>query len=526
MSIKLNRIDKYFGGITNGDKDKSEGVSLNIEELDIFTSPDYIQPETILASDTSITSGTPRRIWDFTVDNNDYLYALSDDGGGTPKADIWQLSSASANDPGNFTLWLDGAQNSRNTYVSSLIWHGIGDPITSARIYYVVGTNSLYYQGVSITNGTISGSETSVGALSGLSATSQYIPRIRTNGELFIGHGQFIANIDDDGVFSEKAFTLPNEWECVSFAPLGDELAIFARSIKTGSNFCKVFFWDMTASTGVDDEINVPMGGPQAIVNHSETLRVFCARDSKLRIYELLGKVPTKTHEISCDTTATTLGNDAYIIYPNSVYIKNNITYFGLARTIADNDSGLYALGRVRDDKPLALVLSKRYTTTNAVAAKSHTPLAAIPVGPNIYASFIEGASTRANTVVRTEENNSPTRSSNAIYESILIDAGTPEQSKDWKGFLLTAKSMPASTSIIIDARTDNSSNYDSNSSKTLDSTNDYADSGETADRFWHREWTSVVGRLLQIRLTFSSSGTSTPQLYSLGLLSEDQTLV
>src|SRR3990167_4641155 len=180
--IKLNRIERFYGGITNSDRDGREGVCLNMEELDIFANPSYIEPSTILAADTSITTGTPRRVWAFTVDNNDYLYALSDDAGGTPKADIWQLASASVDNPGNFSLWLDGAQNSRATYASNLIWHGLGDPITSARIYYVVGTGSLYYQGVSITNGSISVSETSVGTLSGLSATSKYIPMIRREG--------------------------------------------------------------------------------------------------------------------------------------------------------------------------------------------------------------------------------------------------------------------------------------------------------------------------------------------------------
>lgn len=288
--IKLNRIERFYGGITNSDRDRREGVCLNMEELDIFANPSYIEPATILAADTSITTGTPRRVWAFTVDDADSLYGISDDAAGTPKAQIWRLTTASADNPGDFASYLVSAQNSRATYASNIIWHGIGDPVSTAFLYYVTGTNSLYRYG------DIKGTpaEASVGTLSGLTATSKYVPMIRREGELLIGHGQFIAKVDDGAVFNATAFTLPNEWVVVDLKTIGDEVAILARNIKTGYNESRVFFWDGTATTGVNDEVVIPMGGAEAMVNHNETIRVFCARNSILRIYELQGKLPIK----------------------------------------------------------------------------------------------------------------------------------------------------------------------------------------------------------------------------------------
>ena len=584
MPQKLSRIDRFYGGIVNNDKSTIIGAALNLEELDIFTNESYIQAETVLSQDSSTTGGSPviadgtgRRIWGFTVDDADNLYALSDDAASPAKAKIWKLANASSTDPGNFAAFFTSAQNARGSnYASNIIWHGLGDPITTAYLYYVTGTNSLYRYG------DIKGtpSESSVGTLSGITATSRYIPMIRFDGELFIGHGQFIAKVDDGGVFAGTAFTLPNEYECVDFDVLGDTMAILARNVRTGSNASRVFLWDMVATTGADDEIIIPMGGPQAIVNHGETLKVFCVSNNNLRIYELTGKVPIKIHETLCDTTQT-LTSSEYSIYYNSVFVKNNIAYFGLGKTLTNNNAGIYSLGKAGEDKSLALLLSKRYTTVNSISTKTHIPLAAIDVGPNIYVSYVNNIASPTYNVSRTEENNSPSRSSNGVYESLWIDAGSPEYTKDWTGFVLSVKSMPASYNIIVDARVDNASSYNTvdivswlgawatstayivgdgvsvsgfayvctsahtSGSTTqpgvgadwatkwnllnsiiLNSTNDQTDSGMTADRFWERSWTGLVGKQIQIKLRFTSSTTSTPQLYSMGLLSETRNLL
>lgn len=152
--------------------------------------------------------------------------------------------------------------------------------------------------------------------------------------------------------------------------------------------------------------------------------------------------------------------------------------------------------------------------------------MASISVGPNVYSVYIDNASTATYTVMRTEENNSPTRSSNAVYESIWIDAGSPEINKEWLGFYVTTRPMAASTSVLVDARVDNATSYDTSSDFTLSNSNDQTLDGNTADTFWFREWPSVIGRTIQVRIAFTSSGTSRVSLYSISMLSREGSLL
>lgn len=584
MPTKLSRIDKWFGGITLNDKSDIIGASLNVEELDIFSNPSYIEPTTIFGSESisspltsvtssgttatatstnqhglttgdsvtisgadvaayngtftvTVTSGTVftytllsdpadtttgtivatystlRKVLGYTIDDSDNAYALSISQDGD--AIIWKLSSASTTNPGSWVFAYESANDAHPN--SPLIWHK-----------WASGADYLYYPTVNGTTVTLrqlgdlstytEGAANGTGVLDGLDGTGDRIPMIRIAGEIFIGNGKYISQVDDTGVFVQHAFELPGGWECVSFDSLSDELMILARSTEGSKNFSKVFFWDLTATTGVNDEITIPMGGPQIISNHSEVVRVFCAKNGLLRIYELLGKLPVESHKLDNISTETDLQP---IIPEQTKFIKDNILYFGLWKT---DKSGLYAMGQAGSKLPTALILSRRFDTSSYA---THKPQAANAFGNNFYCSFDDNGTAD---IARLEGNNSPTRSSNAVYESILIDAGSPENSKEWRGFIAITKSMPSSCAIVFDARTDNASSYDSNATNSLTSLNDYVDvggaSGFTADRFWYRELTSVVGRLIQIKLTFMSSGTTMPVLYSIGLLSESTPLL
>ena len=589
MAIKISRINKFFGGITHNDKSDIIGAALNVEELDIFTNPSFIQPETIFGSESvsspltsvtsvgttatatstnqhglttndsvtisganesayngtftaTVTSGTVftytmlsdpvdtatgtivatystlRKVLGYTVDDSDTAYALSISQDGD--AIIWKLASASATDPGSWVFLFESTLDAHPN--GNIIWHKWDSG--ASYLYYptvsgtTVSLKKLLISGPTETTAAFNG--TDVATLTGLDGTGDRIPMIRLNGELYIGNGKYIANVDDDGVVTLTNFTiaLSTGWEVVDFDPIGDELMLLCRSTEDSKNVSKIFFWDKTASSGSNDEINLPMGGPQIVVNHSEVIRVFCAKNGILRIYELLGKLPVEKHKLDSISTETS----AQAIIPcQTKFIKDNILYFGLWKT---DKAGLYAIGQAGPQLPVALVLSRRFDTS---AYTAHKPQAATAFGNNFYLAFDDNGTAD---IARIEGNNSPTRSSNAVYESVIIDAGSPEYNKEWRGFILNAKSMPASCSITFDIRPDNVSAYDTNVAMALNSTNDYVDvggaSGMTADRFWYRELTSVVGRLVQIKLTFASSTTTMPVLYSLGIISEEQPLI
>lgn len=498
-NLRLTRFNKFYGGITVADRSRSDGVCLNIEELDPFKSRDYIIPQTIFQTNSFITNETSG----FTLDDGDNIYTATR--GAANKLEIYKRASASQAVPSTPASIKVSSGNFKQ--ISPIMWHKLTSG--SAYLYYVTDTNTLRRSGAlpAVT-------ETTVGTLTGITGvanTFDRIPQIRTNGELYIGNGQYIANVDDTGTFVEKFASLYSGWVCVSFARSSNLLAILARSPILGDNKCKVFFWDFSQNPdSMIDEVDIPMGGPQIIENHNETLRVICAKNGIMKAYALDGRRAALTHTLYNVQTET----DTHPIIPNqSKFIKDNIMYFAIWKT---DKTGLYAIGRVDEQAPAALILAKRFATTDY---SLHKPHAAISAGPNWFASFMDNTTER---VVNVFDENSPTRSSQAIYESIWYDAGNPEVSKSWVGFILNTTPVASGVSVAVSARVDNASSYDTASLQTLSSANDQLDSGGTADTNWIRPWVSLVGRTLGFKLAFTSNATAYAKLYQISLIHRD----
>lgn len=529
----INRINKFYGGIVRAERDRTVGASLNIEELDVFSNQDFIEPETIFETDSGSSGG----IFDYAFGGSS-LYGLSKDG--SNKIKIWELTTAGADNPGNWSALFTSGNNFHAEHIPSMIWHEQTESSTQKDYLYYIGdpggsNTPMYRFGDLDSSPTESSTDVDATAmtLTGITTSNSTtpFPRIRLDGEIFIGHGQFVAKVDKNGVFTEKAFTLPVSWDAISFTAVSGTLYILSRNTKEPS-ISKIFIWDTTATEQFDDVIIIPMGGAQAVINQNEVIRIFCAQNSILRIYELLGKSPIKTHELAnmqdntgtAEPGATRVGRS---VPDNTVFLKDNVVYFGLWKT---DKPGLYALGQTSQRTPLALVLSRRFDTTDY---SNHRPVAATSVGPNFFAGFFDdNASPDDYVSVRIEGNNSPTRSSNAVYESVWIDAGSPETVKDWPFFFIVTKPIPTSCLIKVDFRVDNNTAYDTTSAyddtnnDALDNANDFALDGGTADTFWQREINSILGRVIQVRLRFTSSTTSKATLFLVSLLSRENELL
>lgn len=590
-TLQLSRIQNFYGGITINDKDKTVGICSNIEEMDIFSNLDYMEPNTIFTADETIT----RRISGYTLgDMNDItagatLYALGRDTTETPLAQLWRKTSVDSTTP---SAWSSVKISARNSLaISPILWHRITVPVTSitragttatltsttthglttnnviaitvsgadqvqyngtykgtvtgsttitytiasdpgesassnlaggltlsfALLYYVTGTRQMVRAEITDSTSPVAFSEsindiagTNELTLPGLTGDNDRIPMIRYNGEGFVGHGRYIGRIGTDGVFTPYAFTLPNGWQAVSFAPHLKNLAIMARPV-SGDNFTKIFYWDLAATSGALDETLIPTGGAQIINTWNESLWVICARNNKLSVYMIVDKGSKLMPGMSIGSVATETTTQP-VIPDATKFVNGKAFYFGLYKT---DKSGLYAIGQVEPGRPYALVLSKRFHTSDYTL---HTPYASISVGDNWYASFDDNATAS----VAKGEGTSQTRSSNAVYETIWIDLNKPETPKEWLGFLVGTKPIPANCSIVVDSKVDNASSYDTESDYTLSSSNDQADSGITADTFWEREWISVIGRAIRVRLAFTSSTTTKASVYFLALLSRD----
>src|SRR5690606_26903468 len=139
------------------------------------------------------------------------------------------------------------------------------------------------------------------------------------------------------------------------------------------------------SATQVDDSFDLSTGSPQWIFNDKENVRILCAHNGSARLYQLSGAypgaVPTQLPGIIIRNVATDTSTQP-VSTSKMVSTKDNILYFGLNKT---DKTGVYALGQLDADKPVALTLSKRFHTSDYA---KHTAIALYIQGPNFYGAF------------------------------------------------------------------------------------------------------------------------------------------
>lgn len=437
--IKTKLIDKFYGGITRDDKSRIVGAASNVEELDIWTNSDYFQAEQIFTADT-MPAGTEIYAYDADDDDNEWGMGQETTGG---KVRLVKVTSGGGTNPGSFSTVKTSADSTNLAYsVSPLKFFRRDD---GDFLYFVTkdSSDNVILNSYNIATDTISTQDSAAVTmtLSNLNGSYDRISLKVFFGSLFVTNGQYMSKVDKDGAFYEDAFTLPNGWDAVDIIPVSDVSIILARSVNRNANNCNIFWWDLTSSLQVDDSLNIPHGGPQWIINHKETIKILTAQGGKMRMYQLTGAfpgaVPMEIPGIALDNLSTETTTQQ-ISAPKTVDFKDNLLFFALWKT---DKSGMYAMGQQDSDKPTALILSKRFHTTDY---SSHTPIAFHTQGPNFYASFVDNGT---HSHARCESQNSPSRSSNAVYESIILDEGDPVTDKDLKTVYLATQPLAASTS-------------------------------------------------------------------------------
>lgn len=499
MKDKIKFISKFYGGITRDDKSKIVGVASNMEEIDIFANGDYFQAEQIFSSDT-LPSST--EVYAYTAGRNDTVYTYGKETSGN-KVRILSVASGGADNPGALSTLFTSSDGTNIAYEPSPIQYFLSSENADGFLYYLTnnsGTISLKRYNITTS------SESTVGTLTGLDGSFDRCFMKEIFGELMVGNGKYIAKIDKDGVFTEKAFTLPSEWEAVDLIPVSDVGLIIARNVNRLVNFSKGYWWDLTSSTQFDDSFNIPMGGAQWIVNHQETVKFMCAINGVARFFQLSGAFPGAVPLELPGMSLTNIGAETStqpISAPKTVGTKDRILYFGLFKT---DKTGVYAIGKLDSDKPNALLLSKRFSTSDYSLQK---PTSLLVHGSNFYASYSENGT---NTAVRCETNNSPTRSSNAVYESIWIDDGNPLSNKDLKQVFITSYPLVASTSVAVSV----ANNYGSYTSVTRPDGTTFNTASGVMGYFDVKQ---AQKKVYKIKLALTSSTTSTPKITGIGMI-------
>jgi len=497
---KIKLINKFFGGITRDEKSKILGVASNIEEVDIFSNADYIQAEQILTADSLPASS---EAYAYTSSTSNVVYAYGKETSGS-KVRLFSVSSGGSSDPSTFSTLFTSADTTNLAYDVSPIQFFKTTEANTDYLYYLTKTASTV---VTLKRYDITGAtESTVGVLTQLTGSFDKVSMKVIFGELFITNGKYITKVDQDGVFTEDAFTLPNEWIATDLIAVSDVAIILGRYTDRTVNYSKGFWWDLTSTLQIDDSFDIPAGNPQWIVNHKETIKLMCAPNNTARFFQLSGAfpgaIPIELPGLVLPNVATEAATQP--VSPcKSVAVKDKILYFGLNKT---DKTGIYALGQLDSDKPTALALSKRFNTTDY---SLHKPTALMIVGPNFYASYYDNGTS---TTMRCETANSPSRSSSGIYESIVIDDDNPFADKTLTDVLVTTKPLGASTDVNVSV----SSNYgsyteifraDGTSLNTTD-----AVLGEFKSR------ANSAKKVFKIKLQLVSSGSTSPLVTSVGL--------
>ena len=508
LNITEKIINRFYGGIARDDKSKTVGAANSIEELDIFTNADYIQAEQINSADSMPASS---EFYAYAVGDDDTVYAYGQKTTATVgTVRIASVATGGADNPGSFaTLFTSADTTNLATLVSDLKFLRTTEGSNPTSLYYIQGTGTTWYlvrynigaAAEQIWNGSAwaAGSSNANSDLTGLDGSFDRPTMKVIFGELYICNGQYIAKVDKDGTFTEQKFTLPKEWEAVDIIGVADIFLILCRNKNRLANFSKAFWWDGVSASQFNDSFALPAGVPLWIVNHQERIKIAVASNAVLRLFQLSGAfpgaVPIELPGIALPNVQVDASTQP-ISSPKMVGEKDKILYFGLYKT---DKTGIYALGQLDADKPNALILSKRFSTGDY---STHKPTALLIQGPNYYSAYYDGS---ANVNARCESNNSPTRSSNAVYESIFDDDGDPRIDKTLVEAGIMSKPLAASTSVKLSV----AKNYGSYTDYTRSDTSNY-DTDDAVAGFYAL---GITGKVLQYKLTLTSSTTNSPKI-------------
>ena len=294
--------------------------------------------------------------------------------------------------------------------------------------------------------------------------------------------------------------------EAIDIIPVSDVAIILARPKNRLENKTIGYWWDLSETTQFDDRFHVPMGGAQWVVNWKEKIIILCAMNGKAKPFMLSGAfpgaVPMEMPDIEFLNVAAETSTQP-ISSPKMISQKDGILYFGLYKT---DKTGIYAMGQLDIDKPIAFILSKRFDTSDYA---NHKPTALFIHGSNYFAAFDDNGTADAS---RCETNNSPNRSSNAVYESIWIDDGEPLKDKILQNAWFHTYPLVANTSLALSV----ASNYGSYSAVNQEDGGAFNEANALIGFYIPKAFSGK--KVYKIKVAFTSSTTNSVKLVEIGL--------
>ena len=288
-------ISLFYGGIQRDEKSKVIGGCFNIEEIDPFANKDYIQAEQINSADSMPAS---TEIYAYDTGDDDTVYGYGKRTDASNQVRLVSVASGGTDNPGSFAN-LATSTDATNiaTLVSDLKFLRDTAASNPTSLYFIMGATTVWYlvrwnlgaAAFQIWDGSAwtAGTSNANSDLTGLDGSFMRPTMKVIFGELYICHGQYIAKVDKDATFTEKKFTLPKEWEAVDIIGVADIFLILCRNKNRLANYCKAFWWDGVSASQFNDSFILSAGVPLWIVNHQERIKMACASNGALRLFQL-----------------------------------------------------------------------------------------------------------------------------------------------------------------------------------------------------------------------------------------------
>jgi hypothetical protein len=415
------------------------------------------------------------------------------DGSGLPRlyvahgSDIWESTNGV-----DFSLFLT---NSKGQILSLAAWNG-----------YIFYPSDADIGRVPVGNAA-SKDDDFFAAADGVVDDNNYHPMVVQGGTLKIGNGRYVASVDESFAFTAQALKLPIGYTVKTMEVFNDYLFVGANegqaSAGISSSKATVFEWrgilPATGSALPDAIYTLNTQGIHALVSNGTDLYAFPGNTGAAWVFTGAGFV--KLLDVFPDQTALRPGISIIEIFPNSVApFEGSLLYSGQF----NNQHGVY---QIKDGRFTQALVPSFVTPGELSSNVRQTAFLRSAFLDNIYLS-----TWKANTFPAASEyffqSMSTNRQNNAMMRTLWHRIGT-DRFKRFGGIRLNLKPMPANTAVSIAYRTGRTDSF-TNAPHTVTAANQ-----NKPVLFPVRP----KGKEIQFRLTFTTSGSTTPELTSYDVL-------
>lgn len=411
VQIQLNN---FSGGISDDPRANSATQFVVSKHLDIFSNPNRLTPYRSLEADTndgsSATGMKQYFVRDFKYASaSDKLYGLGQTGAGNTKI-VYKATSIS----GNWTL---PANSEGNGAVKNGCFMEFKDYMWGFQ-----GTNQIFKWG--LLSGTPSITNSAATVASTITSVADGV--INSLGDMYIAYNNVVVRVaPDTTTITDSAKTVPANYKITSMCNYGNYLAIGCSPISTFNGVSKVFLWDYSATEKFQEVIDWGEGELRVL----ETVEGYLvgitdrylnsangAGKGSMIIQLWSGGVPQIVKEIF-----TKKLNGKTI--PTSKALRNNRLFWSAKIMTNDAgteyDEGLWSFGRKNANYPWAITLDI--------------------IDENVDADGIEAFGTAGNFFFLSHSNDGSVDKTNdaatyaftSVYESQILNFGSPENDKD-----------------------------------------------------------------------------------------------